>query len=288
MPSYRRVGGRLVSFPLGPEQNTFGDTTTANRAAAETLRDDYATANPDWLALYDADRSFLIRLVWIGNATEFQRRNAAGDAWEDTTSAVTGPTGPPGTGRAIRTVRSAEDEQLGALQQQDELSVWMTVSNIVLQRLNPSFLRRLAIREADDQFDESDFLGALGSTSMGRNISYAPGYSGPAAWWAIATPHESAAGEYIERPGDLPVGAPLGSLEWVGDYQYSRGVFGTNLLIGNVFDPVERTLEIDGRDMRVLVSSAADRAIFLIPPTPDEIAQGRLGNLWLRIAGLTV
>ena len=39
-------GGRT----LGPETNTFGDDTTADKAAAAALRDAYATANADWLA----------------------------------------------------------------------------------------------------------------------------------------------------------------------------------------------------------------------------------------------
>ena len=80
---------------LGPAQNTFGDATTADRAAAEALRDAYANAQAAWLALYNGNRSFWIRLVWAAGTVE-QRRNAAGDAWEDVTNVIRGPAGLPG------------------------------------------------------------------------------------------------------------------------------------------------------------------------------------------------
>ena len=43
-------GGGGGVLGLGPAQNSFGDSSTANRAAAETLRDTYAGANADWLS----------------------------------------------------------------------------------------------------------------------------------------------------------------------------------------------------------------------------------------------
>ena len=107
-PGGRGGGG---GFTLGPAQNTFGSATTvttapgyaADQAAAETLRDAYATANAAWLALYTGDRSSYIRLIWTGNATAFQRRNAAGTGWEDVTRLVPGTTGPVGPAGATRT-----------------------------------------------------------------------------------------------------------------------------------------------------------------------------------------
>ena len=107
-PGGRGGGG---GFTLGPAQNTFGSATTvttapgyaADQAAAETLRDAYATANAAWLALYTGDRSSYIRLIWTGNATAFQRRNAAGTGWEDVTRIVPGTTGPVGPAGATRT-----------------------------------------------------------------------------------------------------------------------------------------------------------------------------------------
>ena len=89
-------GGGGGGVTLGPLQNTFGLTTTATKAAAETLRDTYALANAAWLALYTGDRSFLIHLIWTGNAQAYQRRNAAGTGWEDVTSVAPGTPGSPG------------------------------------------------------------------------------------------------------------------------------------------------------------------------------------------------
>ena len=89
-------GGGGGGVTLGPAQNEFGDITTANKAAAEALRNTYATANATWLAQYNGDRAFIIRLVWTGNAQAFQRRNAAGSAWEDVTSVAPGTAGRSG------------------------------------------------------------------------------------------------------------------------------------------------------------------------------------------------
>ena len=74
-------GGGGGGPTLGPEQNIFGDSTTASKAAATTLLTAYAVANAAWLALYNANRVFLIQLVW-DDGDEFQRRNVAGTAWE--------------------------------------------------------------------------------------------------------------------------------------------------------------------------------------------------------------
>ena len=91
-------GGGGSGFSLGPEDNTFGVSTTANRAAAETLRNAYATANTAWLALYDAEASNWIKLNWTGNNYVIQRRNAAGTGWEDVTNVIIGSDGPRGPG----------------------------------------------------------------------------------------------------------------------------------------------------------------------------------------------
>ena len=87
-------GGRT----LGPEKNTFGDQATADRAAAVVLRDAYAVANAVWLAQYSANRTFLILLKWAGGAEVVQRRNIAGDDWEDVTDVIRGPAGNDLTG----------------------------------------------------------------------------------------------------------------------------------------------------------------------------------------------
>ena len=58
------MGGSGTGFALGPEQNEFTSAATRNT---------YATANPTWLALYNADRS-----LWIHTGVNIQRRNVAG------------------------------------------------------------------------------------------------------------------------------------------------------------------------------------------------------------------
>ena len=55
---------------------------------------------------YNGDKSFLIRLIWLDNAQGFQRRNSAGDMWEDVINVAPGVPGknanlPSGT--AVRT-----------------------------------------------------------------------------------------------------------------------------------------------------------------------------------------
>ena len=120
-------GGSAVGSQLGPEQNIFGIGTTvttapgytADKAAAETLRDAYATANAAWLALYTGDRSFYIRLIWTGNATAFQRRDAAGTGWEDVsrivpgTTGTTGAVGPAGPTRTATQIAALLDAFIG-------------------------------------------------------------------------------------------------------------------------------------------------------------------------------
>ena len=88
-------GGGGGVLDLGPQTNTFGTGTTANRAAAETLRNTYASANAAWLTQYNENRSFWIRLQWDDGTVE-QRRNVAGDDWEDVTNVIRGPIGPRG------------------------------------------------------------------------------------------------------------------------------------------------------------------------------------------------
>ena len=82
--------GTGAGFTLGPETNQF---TGANEAAAETARDTYETANPTWLADYDAEPSFLIELTY-GTTVAYQRRT--GSAWQDVTNLIKGEEGNKG------------------------------------------------------------------------------------------------------------------------------------------------------------------------------------------------
>ena len=89
MPYGRRGAGGGEGFSLGPKQNEFVDVAA---------RDAYATANPIWLALYNTDRSFWIE---VGGVTgDIQRRNAAGDDWENVTAIIRGGRGSAGNAGA--------------------------------------------------------------------------------------------------------------------------------------------------------------------------------------------
>ena len=92
----RPRGGGGGGRTLGPAQNTFGDATTANRAAAEALRDAYTGANAAWLTQYNGNRTFLILLEWTGDGDVVQRRNVAGDDWSDVTDVIKGRAGAAG------------------------------------------------------------------------------------------------------------------------------------------------------------------------------------------------
>ena len=85
------TGGSGSGLVLGPPQNKF---TGASESAAETARDDYATANAAWLAQYDATPTFLIEVTY-GSTTTYQARR--GSAWVDVTPIVRGPEGGDGT-----------------------------------------------------------------------------------------------------------------------------------------------------------------------------------------------
>ena len=62
---------------LGPMPNRF---TGADQAAAEAARNAYAMANPDWLAMYDAEDDINVELLW-GVVYIYQRR--LNMAWVD-------------------------------------------------------------------------------------------------------------------------------------------------------------------------------------------------------------
>ena len=196
---------------------------------------------------------------------------------------------PSGGGGLTRIVRSSTNEQEGVLQQ-EESGVYVTRSFVAMPRLNPHFLRRLAIRGADDQFTAADFTGPFGSTSLTRSISYAPGWLGGAAYYAYATPTESAVDEYIENPGDLPAGTTLGSLARVGNWRAAQGPYTSDeLTVGSPGDfAPEEIVDIGGRPMRVRRGTFTARVSLLVPPSARELRLGRLGNWYFVIETITI
>ena len=83
-------GGGLT---LGPPTNSFN---AATETAAETARDTYATANPSWLAQYDAEPTFTIELSWPATPTNTKYQARRGSAWADVTPIIRGPIGNQG------------------------------------------------------------------------------------------------------------------------------------------------------------------------------------------------
>ena len=83
-------GGGAGGLTLGPPTNEF---TGASKSAAETARDNYATANATWLADYDANPTFTIILTY-GSTTIYQGRRDG--AWADITGLLRGPAGADG------------------------------------------------------------------------------------------------------------------------------------------------------------------------------------------------
>ena len=83
-------GGGLT---LGPPTNSFN---AATKAAAETARDTYASANAAWLAQYDAEPTYVIILSWPVTPTDTVYQARRSGAWADVTGLVTGPEGGEG------------------------------------------------------------------------------------------------------------------------------------------------------------------------------------------------
>ena len=88
------TGGGGGGLTLGPPTNTF---TAATQAAAETARDTYATANPLWLAQYDAEATFTIVISWPATPTNTLYQSRRSSAWADVTGLVRGQRGITGT-----------------------------------------------------------------------------------------------------------------------------------------------------------------------------------------------
>ena len=85
---------------MGPLLNEFSGLTVAEAA---TVRNGYATANPDWLLQYDDNPAYVIRLDHVSGET-FQRR--VNGFWETLSAVLEGPQGPQGT-QGIQGVQGA-------------------------------------------------------------------------------------------------------------------------------------------------------------------------------------
>ena len=87
-------GGGAGGLTLGPPTNEFSG---ANRTAAQTARDTYATANASWLAQYDAEPTYTIILEWpAANPTNTIYQARRSGSWADVTGLLRGPQGEDG------------------------------------------------------------------------------------------------------------------------------------------------------------------------------------------------
>lgn len=85
------------AFRLGQAQNVF-DAGTGDLAAAETLRDNYASANPTWLSYYNSNQDRYIQLRYVESGQRVSRwYNYDGSNWLFNES-VEGIPGLPGSG----------------------------------------------------------------------------------------------------------------------------------------------------------------------------------------------
>ena len=120
-----------TGFSLGPAQNTFDG---ADRATAEAARDAYAAANAGWLAIYNAAHEFFIRLNITGASAVYQRRNAAGTAWEDANFLI-GVPGPAGSRPKARVTLDAAAIQGLASARRQLIAAPVAGSYIVITRI---------------------------------------------------------------------------------------------------------------------------------------------------------
>ena len=124
-PTFGGLGGGS-GFAVGLADNIFGTssaniatqplvlTPAATRAAAETVRNSYATANPAWLTSYDDSPGVGIFLYFIDGADIVSvGQNRIGGQWVDQISTV-GIQGRPGSGTDFSTITPNHIPAIGA------------------------------------------------------------------------------------------------------------------------------------------------------------------------------
>lgn len=122
---YPAFGGGGDGFALGPANNIFGATSgnvsaqpftvtpAASRAAAETVRDAYATANPSWLTQYDGQPGIGIYLFYTSSGNTYTLAQVrVGGAWRDSGSTI-GIQGTPGSGTDFANITAGHIPAIG-------------------------------------------------------------------------------------------------------------------------------------------------------------------------------
>ena len=151
----------------------------------------------------------------------------------------------------LRCVRDSDDETLGAIQVRVG-NTFDTVAIARIKELQPTFLRRAAIRPGDSNFTEADFLGSLSSMSNTRILNplfptselTEPTYS-----LGLAVPKTTVAGESLGQ-GDTPADTAIGPLDKIlGLDDFSP----TDNIIAQFSAP--ENLTIAGREFRLYKSN---------------------------------
>lgn len=122
---YKAIFKLGEAFRPGPPNNLFGAaagaigqtpltvTPAASRAAAETVRNTYATANPTWLASYDGNTAVGILLFFTSAGNSFTiAQTRVGGQWVDSASTV-GVQGMPGSGTDFSNIAAGHVPAIG-------------------------------------------------------------------------------------------------------------------------------------------------------------------------------
>lgn len=134
-----KVGGS--GFSLGTEEPNSFDAGSGNRAAAETLRDNHATANADWLQYYTDNPTSGIVLLYVedGNRVSTYQNYIDGE-WVDNSSTIA-IQGTPGSGTDFSTISENHIPAIGAGPDKFPYDSGLSVDPVTNDLVTPGSLR---------------------------------------------------------------------------------------------------------------------------------------------------
>lgn len=122
---YPTIGGSGSGFAVGQPNNIFGTTSgdissapllvtpAASRAAAQTVRDNYATANPSWLTSYNNNPGVGIFIYYVNGSDIISVGQVRiGGQWVDQASTI-GIQGTPGSGTDFANITAGHVPAIG-------------------------------------------------------------------------------------------------------------------------------------------------------------------------------
>ena len=270
-------------FSLGPAQNEFATTAA---------RDTYAGTNAAWLALYNGDRTFWIR---VGTAGTIQRRNVAGTGWENVTGIVSGPAGPAGAvgAGAIITTSATYDAAAGI---DLDLTQDPGIPSVLFWRVPADVDRRDAALSMVANNITADLVDVAGEPVAARQLT--PGYLMSTVYFA----GEFTLSEVLHpRPQDFNIVAswsdtddgPLSAADLVD----VSATFGTSEIVvpatpsGGAPGRTERLwlgVPADARDIALVSRTRNGNGISGLVFEPGvDLAVGGVTHKWWRIGRMT-